>query len=423
MGAYEYQALDARGRTKKGVSSGDSARQVRQKLREDGLTPLNVSPVSEDAAAGKRTDRAGDTPRVQRTRIKISELSVITRQFATLLDSGLTVEESLSALIQQSEGHQVKSVLSGIRSQVTEGRSLADAISRYPRFTDLDPRPLHAWRVPGIYTASVAAGEQSGNLDEVLERLAEYIEARQGIQQRLGLALIYPVILTVVAVLIVTGLLVYVVPQVVKVFEDTGQDLPLLTQMLIGVSEFLLQYGGWLLAAIGGVILGVFFALKNEDIRFSVHGAFLKVPGIRRLSKGINTARMSRTLAIMAGSGVPLLSAMRSSEGVMSNLVLRKNLADAASEVAEGVSINRALGRSGNFPPLLVQMVASGEKSGRLGEMLDKGATAMERELEGRIAVLVGLFEPAMILVMGGVVLVIVLAILLPIFDLNQLIS
>lgn len=411
MGAYEYQALDARGRTKKGVSSGDSARQVRQKLREDGLTPLNVSPVSEDAAAGKRSDRAADSPRVQRTRIKVSELSVITRQFATLLDSGLTVEESLSALIQQSEGHQVKSVLSGIRSQVTEGRSLADAISRYPR------------SFPGIYTASVAAGEQSGNLDEVLERLAEYIEARQGIQQRLGLALIYPVILTVVAVLIVTGLLVYVVPQVVKVFEDTGQDLPLLTEMLIGVSEFMLQYGGWMLAVIAGVVLAVFIALKNDDIRFSVHGAFLKVPGIRRLSKGINTARMSRTLAIMAGSGVPLLSAMRSSEGVMSNLVLRKNLADAASEVAEGVSINRALGRSGNFPPLLVQMVASGEKSGRLGEMLDKGATAMERELEGRIAVLVGLFEPAMILVMGGVVLVIVLAILLPIFDLNQLIS
>jgi len=411
MGAYEYQALDERGRTKKGVSSGDSARQVRQKLREDGLTPLSVEPIAEDAASGKSTDRPGGPVRVQRTRIKIGELSVVTRQFATLLDSGLTVEESLSALIQQSEGHQAKSVLSGIRSQVTEGRSLADAVSRYPR------------SFPEIYTASVAAGEQSGNLDEVLERLADYIEARQGIQQRVGLAMIYPVILTVVAVLIVTGLLVYVVPQVVKVFEDTGQDLPLLTQMLIGVSEWLLQYGGWLLAAIAAVTIGAYVALKNERTRFSVHGVFLKLPGIRRLSRGINTARMSRTLAIMAGSGVPLLSAMRSSEGVMSNLVLRKNLADAASEVAEGVSINRALGRSGNFPPLLVQMVASGEKSGRLGEMLDKGATAMERELEARIAVLVGLFEPVMILVMGGVVLVIVLAILLPIFDLNQLIS
>lgn len=411
MGAYEYQALDLKGRTKKGVSSGDSARQVRQKLREDGLTPLSVVPVSEDAAVERRSDRPGGAGRIQRTRIKISELSVITRQFATLLDSGLTVEESLSALIQQAEGHQVKSVLSGIRSQVTEGHSLADALSRYPR------------SFPGIYTASVAAGEQSGNLDEVLERLAEYIEARQGIQQRVGLALIYPVILTVVAILIVTGLLVYVVPQVVKVFEDTGQDLPLLTEMLIQVSEFLLKYGAWILAVLAVAAIAVLFALKNDKIRFRVHAAFLRLPGIRRLSRGINTARMSRTLAIMAGSGVPLLSAMRSSEGVMSNLVLRKNLADAATEVAEGVSINRALARSGNFPPLLVQMVASGEKSGRLGEMLDKAATAMERELEARIAVLVGLFEPAMILVMGGVVLVIVLAILLPIFDLNQLIG
>lgn len=411
MGAFEYQALDARGRTKKGVSSGDSARQVRQKLRENGLTPMNVVPISEEAASGRLPAKADGSQPVRRTRIKISELSVITRQFATLLDSGLTVEESLSALIQQSEGHQIKSVLSGIRSQVTEGHSLAEAISRYPR------------SFPGIYTASVAAGEQSGNLHEVLERLAEYIEARQGIQQRIGLALIYPIILTVVAVLIVTGLLVYVVPQVVKVFEDTGQSLPVLTKMLIKISQLLLKYGGWLIAAIVGASIAVMLALRNESIRFSLHATFLKLPGIRRLSKGINTARMSRTLAIMAGSGVPLLSAMRSSEGVMSNLVLRKNLSDAAAEVAEGVSINRALARSGNFPPLLVQMVASGEKSGRLGEMLDKGATAMERELESRIAVLVGLFEPAMILIMGAVVLVIVLAILLPIFDLNQLIA
>jgi general secretion pathway protein F len=411
MGAYEYKALDLRGRTKKGVSSGDSARQIRQKLRDQGLTPMNVVPISEDVASSRRSARADGAGPVRRTRIKIGELAVITRQFATLLGAGLTVEESLSALIQQAEGHQVKSVMSGIRSQVTEGHSLAEAVSRYPR------------SFPEIYMASVAAGEQSGNLDEVLERLADYIEARQGIQQRIGIALIYPIILTVVAVLIVAGLLTYVVPQVVKVFEDTGQDLPVLTEMLITVSQLLLKYGGWLIAAVLCAILGVLLALKNERIRFALHGTFLKLPGIRRLSRGINTARMSRTLAIMAGSGVPLLSAMRSSEGVISNLVLRNNLNEAASEVAEGVSINRALARSGNFPPLLVQMVASGERSGRLGEMLDKAATAMEKELESRIAVLVGLFEPAMILIMGGVVLVIVLAILLPIFDLNQLIG
>ena len=411
MGAYEYQALDVRGRTRKGVSSGDSARQVRQQLREKGLTPMNVVAVADDSVTDGRADRPGDSKRIRRTRIRIGELAVITRQFATLLGSGLTVEESLSALIQQAEGHQAKSVLSGIRSSVTEGHSLAEAISRYPR------------SFPDIYTASVAAGEQSGNLDEVLERLADYIETRQGIQQRIGVALIYPTILTVVAILIVVALLVYVVPQVVKVFEDTGQKLPVLTEMLISTSQFMVDYGVWLIAIVILAFTAGVLLLKNVSARFKLHGLFLKMPGIRRLSRGVNTARMSRTLAIMAGSGVPLLSAMRASEGVMSNLVLRKNLTDAAAEVAEGISIHRALARSGNFPPLLTQMVASGEQSGRLGEMLDKAATALERELESRIAVLVGLFEPVMILIMGGVVLVIVLAILLPIFDLNQIIG
>ena len=381
MGAFEYQALDTRGRTRKGISTGDSARQVRQQLREKGLTPMNVVAVAEEANVQESTQRP-ISRRVRRTRIRISELAVITRQFATLLGSGLTVEEALSALIQQSEGYQVKSVLSGIRSQVVEGRSLAEALSQYPR------------SFPEIYHASVAAGEQSGNLDEVLERLAEFIEARQGIQQRIGVALIYPVILTVVAILIVVGLLVYVVPQVVKVFEDTGQALPFLTTALIAISEFMLEYGVWIAAGIAVLAVAFGLALKNDKIRYGLHRIFLKLPGVKRLSRSMNTARMSRTLAIMAGSGVPLLSGMRASEGVVSNLVLRKNLKDAAVEVAEGIPINRALARSGNFPPLLVQMVASGEQSGRLDEMLDKAATALERELESRIAVLVGLFEP-----------------------------
>jgi len=411
MGAYEYQALDVRGRTRKGISSGDSARQVRQQLRDKGLTPMNVVAVADESVSTGRTARAGDSGGVRRTRIRIGELAVITRQFAILLGSGLTVEESLSGLIQQAEGHQAKSVLSGIRSSVTEGHSLAEAISRYPR------------SFPEIYNASVAAGEQSGTLDEVLERLADYIETRQGIQQRIGVALIYPAILTAVAILIVVALLIYVVPQVVKVFEDTGQKLPVLTEMLISTSQFMVDNGVWIIAVLIIAFTAGALALKNDSVRFKLHGLFLKTPGIRRLSRGVNTARMSRTLAIMAGSGVPFLSAIRASEGVMSNLVLRKNLADAAAEVAEGVSIHRALARSGNFPPLLTQMVASGEQSGRLGEMLEKAANALERELESRIAVLVGLFEPVMILIMGGVVLVIVLAILLPIFDLNQIIG
>jgi general secretion pathway protein F len=405
MGAFEYQALDAHGRTRKGVSTGDTARQVRQQLREKGLTPLSVIIVGEDTPQRQ----AGSPPR--RVRIKVNDLCVITRQFATLLGSGLTVEESLSALIQQSEGYQVKSVLSGIRSMVLEGRSLADAIASYPR------------SFPGIYHASVAAGEQSGNLDVVLEGLADYLEARQGLQQRISIAMIYPIILTVVAILIVSGLLTYVVPQVVKVFEDTGQQLPLLTRSLIGLSEFLQNYGLWIVAILCIFGLGLMFMFRDPKKRYIFHKMLLTMPGIRRLSRTLNTARMARTLAIMTGSGVPLLSAMRATEGVVSNLVLRGNLSDAAEEVSEGVSISRALGKSQNFPPLMTQMVASGESSGQLDHMLDKAASALERELEARIAVLVGLFEPVMIVVMGGIVLVIVLAILLPIFDLNQLIG
>lgn len=408
MGAFEYQALDPKGKTRKGVSQGDSARQVRQLLRDQGLVPLSVTGVQEDRlAAGRRFTGA----RTRRARITINELAVITRQFATLLSSGMTVEETLSALVSQAEGHQVKSVLSGIRAQVMEGRSLADAIATYPR------------SFPEIYQASVAAGEQSGSLAMVLDRLADFVESRQVLKQRVSIALIYPVILSVVSVLIVVGLLTYVVPKVVAVFENSGQTLPVLTRILIAVGEFLQQYGLWMLAFIALAALALMIIFRMERPKYHLHRTILRLPGLRRLSRGLNTARMARTLAIMVGSGVPLLTSMRAAEGVVSNVVLKADLKEAAGEVAEGVTINRALGRRGRFPPLLIQMVASGESSGELGNMLEKAASVMERELESRVAVLVGLFEPFMILFMGCVVLLIVLAILLPIFDLNTLIG
>ncbi len=403
MGAYEYQAIDKRGRTRKGVSSGDSARQIRQTLRAEGLIPLSVTGVSEVSDEQPKNRRG-------RSRIRTAELAVVTRQFATLLASGLTVEETLDALIDQAEAHQTKTVLTGVRAMVLEGQSLAQAVSAYPRsFSE-------------IYRATVEAGEQSGNLDTVLSRLADHIENRLGIQQRVGLAMIYPIILTVLSLLIVVGLLTYVVPKVVAVFEDIGQELPVLTRALIAISNFLLEYGLWLLGGLLILFLLGTIALRQPPVRLSLHELWLKLPLIKRMTRTINSARMARTLAIMIGSGVPLLQAMRSSEGVMTNLVLRRDLRHAAEEVAEGVSISRSLARSGRFPPLLVQMVASGEASGLLGDMLDKAANVMERELEARVGVLVGLFQPAMILLMGVVVMIIVLAILLPIFDLNQLI-
>lgn len=402
MGAYEYRALDAQGRQRRGVASGDTARQVRQGLRVQGLTPLEIEAVGESVSARN--------PRASVRRLGATQLALLTRQFATLVGSGMTVEVSLNALIDQSEGHQIKTLLSSVRSSLVEGRSLAASMRQFPR------------SFPEIYTASIAAGEQTGRLAEVLDRLADYTEARQGLRQRLGVALAYPIILTVVSIAIVIGLLTYVVPQVVRVFEDTGQRLPLLTEMLIAMSDFLRANAGVLLVVGMSLVVSLSVIFRRPGPKMRLHRLILTFPATRRLSRGINTARMARTLAIMVGSGVPLLQAMRASAEVVPNLVLRHALNRAAEEVGEGVNLSRAIARGGYFPPLFTQMVASGDQSGNLDKMLDKSATALEREMEARVSILVGLFEPLMILLMGGIVLTIVLAILLPIFDLNQLI-
>lgn len=404
MRAFEYQALDSKGRKKRGVASGDGARQVRQQLREQGLAPLSVEMV-EDQPKERGVTGGG------RKKLNNMELAVITRQFATLLDSGLTIEESLTGLIEQAESHKVKTVLSGVRAQVVEGRSLADGLRMFPR------------AFPELYVASVSAGEQTGHLEEVLERLADYTEAKQGLQQRLGIALVYPILLTLVSITIIIGLMTYVVPQVVQVFEDNDQALPALTRVLISISEFLQAYGLVMLVLLLGILVALTIVLRFDGPRYAFHKLILAMPGISRLSRSLNTSRMARTLSILIGSGVPLISALRSSAEVVLNRVLKKQLQQVTIEVEQGASINRALQRRKSFPPLFTQMVASGESSGRLGEMLEKSASALEREAEARISVVVSLFEPIMILLMGIVVLVIVLAILLPIFDLNQLIS
>lgn len=407
MAAFEYKALDAKGKTVKGVTNGDHVKQVRSELRAQGLIPLEVKSVSQ--ASENLSQAKGNQSR--KIKIKSNELSILTRQMATLLDSGMTVEETLSAMIKQSEGHKVKSVMSDIRALVTEGYSLSDAVALYPR------------SFPEIYRASVSAGEQSGTLDDVLERLADYLETRNGVQQRISVALIYPLFLTFASVSIVVALVAFVVPKVVKVFEDTGQQLPFLTRALIKTSELLQSYGLVLLVLMIAVGFFCSYLFKQEKPKLWLHTKYLNTFGIKRMSRNINAARMARTLAIMVGSGVPILASMRASEGVLSNVVLQNDLKYAAEEVAQGISISRALDRSGNFPPLLVQMVASGENSGKLDHMLEKAASATESEMETRISMMVSLFEPVMILVMGLAVLVIVLAILLPIFDLNAVLS
>lgn len=407
MAAYEYQALDANGKTIKGITSGDHAKQVRAELRAQGLVPLEVKTVSGNAA-NKETKQQGQARKVK---IRSNDLSILTRQMATLLESGMTVEETLGAVIKQSEGHKIKSVMSDIRSLVTEGYSLSDAIALYPN------------SFPEIYKASISAGEQSGTLDKVLERLADYLEDSHQLQQKVTQAVVYPTFLFLVCSAILILLIVVVVPKVVKVYQDSGQELPWLTTVVIKASEFLVSYGWFLAAVIATIVIAVRYIFSQEKPKYWLHGIYLKIGGLRKMVQNIDSARMSRTLSIMVGSGVPILSSMRSSEGVMSNAVLRSDLHQAIEEVSQGVSIGRALERNGNFPPLLVHMVTSGENSGRLDHMLDKAATATENEMQTRISMMVSLLGPLMILIMGGLVFSIVMAILMPVFNMDQMLN
>jgi general secretion pathway protein F len=405
MGAFEYTALDPRGREKRGVLEGDAARQIRQQLREKGWVPLSVEEVAQREAKERKRYA------FLRRGISATELALITRQLATLVRAGLPLEECLRAVSQQADKGRLKSMLLAVRSRVMEGHSLAVGLSDFP----------HVY--PELYRTTVEAGEQSGHLDRVLERLADYTESRQQLRQKIQLAVFYPVLLTAVAILVVGGLMTYVVPQVVQVFENIGQELPPLTRGLIAVSDFLRNNGLVMLILLVLAIAGFSYLLRNADVRRRFHKVLLAIPLVSRLVRGLNTGRFARTFSILTASGVPVLESMRISAQVMSNLPMKEAVTEATARVREGAGIAAALERSGYFPPMTVQLVASGEASGKLEEMLERAAINQEREIETLIAALLGLFEPLLILFMGSVVLVIVLAILLPIFDLNQLIQ
>lgn len=405
MGAYEYTALDSRGREKKGVIEGDTPRQIRQLLRERGLAPLAVAEVArQDREAGRRPSLW------RRASASAGDVALLTRQFATLVRAGLPIEEALSAVAEQSEKARIKSMVFAVRARIMEGQSLARALEAFPR------------AFPDLYRATVAAGEQSGHLDTVLDRLADYTEGRQALRQNVMLALLYPILVIVVAILVVTLLLAYVVPQVVTVFADMGQELPLLTRMLIAASDFVREWGPALLVlAIAGFVVAR-LVLRNYGPRRAWHAFLLRLPLISRLLRGMNAARFARTLSILAESGVPVLEALGIAAEVIVHLPMREAVTSASRQVREGASLNRALARSGYFPPLTVHLIASGESSGQLEAMLERAAISQERELETVVKTVVGLFGPFLILVMGGIVLLIVLAILLPIFNLNQLV-
>jgi general secretion pathway protein F len=409
MGAFEYVALDAKGRERKGIAEGDTAKQVRQNLRDKGLLPMQVS-----ATSGRRTEagkQSSARPMLFQRGISATELALITRQLATLVQAALPLDEALAAVANQSEKQRTKSMVFGVRAKVMEGHTLAVGLAEYPKV------------FPELYRATVDAGEQSGHLDTVLERLADYTENQQELQGKVRQALIYPVFLSVFAVVIVIFLMTNIVPQVVSVFDDIGQELPALTRSLIAISDFFVNYGIYLLAAVVALVFGVKALLRKPEYLEAYHRLLFHIPVIQRLVRGLNTALFTRTFSILSGSGVTALEAMKISAQVVHNLPMRRAILQATERVREGSGIKNALEHSKLFPPMTLQLIASGEGSGKLDEMLERASSQLEREQVTMIAYLVGIFEPMIILIMGALVLMIVLGILLPIFDLNQLVK
>ena len=419
MPAFEFQALDPAGREQRGVLEADSPRQVRQLLRDRQWLPVSVLEVGERraTAAGPAIESpASALARLRRglreppARIGGRDLALITRQLATLVRAALPLEEALQAVAQQTDRPAAQRILTGVRARVMEGDTLATALGGFPRV------------FPEIYRATVGAGEQSGRLDTVLERLADYTERRDQLRQRVLGALLYPIVLTAMCVVVVAGLLTYVVPQVVAVFESGGNSLPWLTRALLAVSAFLREWGLLLLslAALGGFAFMRWLRAKAARRRFE--GLLLRLPLLGRLLRSLGAARFTRTFSILIGSAVPALEGLRIAGATVGNLPMSEAIEAAAERVREGAPIGRSLAASGLFPPLTVHLVSSGESSGRLEEMLGRAADAEERELDRLLTAFVGLLGPLLIVAMGILVLLIVFAMLQPIFEMNTLV-
>lgn len=407
MAAFSYHALDSSGKTIKGVLEGDSERQVRSQLREQQLKPLKIISVADS----QKTSSSKISFFSQSKKLSIKELSLVTRQLASLVQSGLPLDETLQVAARQARKEKTKGILLQTRSRVVEGRSLAQALGENPKAFD------------HMYCAMVRAGESTGFLGAVLERLAEYTESGQHLRQKVQAALIYPIVLLAVSVTVIGCLMAFVVPKLVSIFENSNQDLPWLTVGLIAVSDYVSSYAG-LVTFLAVVFAFIAFGwwLQDEKHRMSWHRFLLKVPLINHVLLQADSARFSATLSILLGSGVPLVEALRIAGEVLENRVLRKASGQVAVAVQEGSSLNRALDKADIFPPILVQMVASGEANGTLAKQLDYAARNQERELEMMLATTMSLLEPLSVVIMGGMVVTIVLAILLPIFNINNLV-
>ncbi len=403
MPGFRYQAYNVEGKLHKGVLEADSARQARAQLRDQGLTPHRVEIIAaNDPAAGAR---------FRPVALSSTQVTQLTRSLASLLEAGLTVEQAFNALIEQAENERLRQVLAALRGEVIAGNTIAKALGSFPN------------AFPELYRTLVAAGEASGQLPRVLAKLADYLEERHQLRARLTLALIYPAIVMVVALAVVGALLVYVLPQVVQVFQHAHQQLPLLTRALIAFSGFL--RATWMLWIAVFVIVAVALraALRRPASRAALHGFLWRAPLVGSVLRHLDAARLAATLSILVGSRVPILQALEAGTGVMTLTPMRAALSSAARGVREGMPLARSLAATKAFPAVMVHLIASGETSGRLDEALERAARQQQNDLAIRIAAFAALFEPAMILLMGAVVLTIVLAILMPIFQLNQLVG
>lgn len=403
MPGFDYRAQDCNGRSCRGVQEADSPRHARQLLRERGLLPSHVGPAKHQGTSARGFAHG--------TSLAAGELALLTLQLSTLIQAGLPLEESLRAVAAQSEKRRISALLSAVRTQVMEGHALATALGGFPR------------AFPELYRATVAAGERSGHLGFVLEQLAAYTEARHASRQRIQLALVYPMILMVSSLAIVGFLLGYVVPDVVKIFVDSGQPLPLLTRGMILLSDGLRDHGLLLLGLLAILGLLARWALLQPSLRLRGHALVLRLPLLGKVLRTMEAARFASTLAILGKSAVPLVDALDIAAAVIGNLTIRARMHDVARAVTEGGTLTRALEQSGDIPPMMLHMIASGERAGELDSMLARAAEQQEKTLAARIGLVVSLFEPVMLVLMGGVVLLIVMAILLPILSLNQLVS
>lgn len=399
MKAFNYQAVNQQGTKKSGIIEADSAKAVRQQLRERGLIPIDVQSIEKNVA-----------PNRQKNKLKVRDLSLMTRQLATLIAARLPIEQALQGVSEQSEKKQTKSILLAVRSKVLEGHSLANALKQFPN------------AFPPLYCATIEAGEQTGKLDIVLNRLADYTEQQHAMRLKVQQALIYPSVMTVISIGIITFLLTFVVPKIIGVFNSTGQSLPQLTQTLIHISDFIKQHG---LLTFGLMIVALMAfkqALKKPVVKMKWHQLLLKIPLISYLIRSINTSRFSHTLAILSSGGVPILKSMSVARDLISNLPINEAVTTAVKSVKEGSSLSKALKRTKFFSPMSIHLIASGENSGQLDTMLEHAAQTQDNDVSRIIETGLTLFEPFIILFMGAVVLFIVLATLLPIFTMDQLV-